>query len=406
MSRLTNFSTLGNRLYSGETSVDIIGRRKRWFSAFGVILLLAALGLGVRGLQFSVDFTGGSVLTVPTAKLSTSQATSIALDNGVAAPTVQQETITTGGAGHVVEITTKTISTQTQTNLKDALATAAGINPNSITVEQVGSSWGHQISQDAIEGLIIFLILVTVYMSVFFAWQMAAAALVSLLNVIVITVGVYAWSGLQVSPATVTGFLTILGYAIYDAVVVFDKIRENQRLHVDTDRMGYTKAANLAVNQTLMRSLNTSLIAVIPVIALMIGGVLSEAAELQDIALALFVGIAAGTVSSLLLAAPLLVWIKQRNPRVRAHEARMEAKARKEAGRSEKAGRVATDLPADAVTDSVPVGAGAEPVAVQPRGAGTIRLTGLVPGPQQTPDREVQPRGNQRPQPRNNKKKR
>jgi len=399
MSRLENFRTLGNRLYSGEKSVEIVGRRKRWFAGFGVVLLLALLGLGVRGLQFSVDFTGGTVLTVPTANLSSSQATSIAVGDGIAAPTVQQQTVTTGGAGHEVTVTTKTISPAQQTTLKDDLAKAAGIEPNSITVEQVGSSWGHQVSQDAVEALIIFLVLVTIYMAVFFAWQMAVAALVSLLNVVVITVGVYAWSGLLVSPATVTGFLTILGYAIYDAVVVFDKIKENQRLLVDTDRMGYGKAANLAVNQTLMRSLNTSLIAVIPVIALMIGGVLSEAAVLQDIALALFVGIAAGTVSSILLAAPLLVWIKQRNPAVRAHEARMAAKAKKDAA---KAVAVPEDLPADAVGEPVPAGV-ADPLV---RGAGTIKITGRVPNPQPGPQREVQARGNQRPQPRNTKKKR
>jgi preprotein translocase subunit SecF len=401
MSRLNNFRTLGNRLYSGETEVRIVGRRKRWFASFGVVLLLAVLGLGVRGLHFSVDFTGGTVLTVPTQNLSSSQATSIAVDNGISAPVVQQETVTTGGAGHEVLVTTPTISPQTQTNLKDALAKAAGINPDSINVEQVGSSWGHQVSQDAVEALIIFLVLVTIYMAVFFAWQMAVAALVSLLNVVVITVGVYAWSGLMVSPATITGFLTILGYAIYDAVVVFDKIRENQRLYVETDRMGYGKAANLAVNQTLMRSLNTSLIAVIPVVALMIGGVLSEAAVLQDIALALFVGIAAGTVSSILLAAPLLVWIKERNPAVRAHEARMAAKAQKEAAKAASG----TEAPADAVAQAVPVGGGVGE-AGQPRGAGTIRITGRVPGPQQAAPRDVQPRGNQRPQPRNTKKKR
>jgi preprotein translocase subunit SecF len=400
MSRLNNFSTLGNRLYSGETSVDIVGRRKRWFAAFGAILLLALLGLGVRGLQFSVDFTGGTVLTVPTASLSSTQATSIAVNNGISAPVVQEETVTTGGAGHEVTITTKTISTTVQTNLKDDLAKAAGINPNSITVEQVGSSWGHQVSKDAVEALILFLILVTIYMAVFFAWQMAVSALVSLLNVVVITVGVYAWSGLQVSPATVTGFLTILGYAIYDAVVVFDKIRENQRLYVDTDRMGFGRSANLAVNQTLMRSLNTSLIAVIPVIALMIGGLLSEAAVLEDIALALFVGIAAGTISSILLAAPLLVWIKQRNPAVRAHESRMATKAKKEAARSV----ASEELPADAVGDSVSVGV-AEPSARTT--AGTIKITGRVPNPQAgAAPRDVQPRGNQRPQPRNTKKKR
>lgn len=399
MSRLDNFRTLGNRLYSGETSVEIVGRRRRWFASFGVILLLALLGLGVRGLHFSVDFTGGSVLTVPTKTLSTSEATSIAVSNGVDAPVVQQMTVTTGGAGHEVTVTTPVISATTENAIKAGLAKAAGINENSITVESVGASWGHQVSKDAVEALIVFLVLVTIYMAIFFEWQMAVAALASLLNVVVITLGVYAWTAEEVSPATITGFLTILGYAIYDAVVVFDKIKENKRLQVDTDRMGYGRAANLAVNQTLMRSLNTSLIAVIPVIALMIGGVLSQAAELQEIALALFVGIAAGTVSSILLAAPLLVWIKERNPKVRAHEAKMAAKARKDAA------RVGGDEPR-AAAETVAVGAAETGVGAGTVGAGTIKITGRVPGPQPAAQRDVQPRGNQRPQPRSNKKKR
>ena len=399
MSRLNNFRTLGNRLYSGETSVEIVGRRRRWFASFGVILLLALLGLGVRGLHFSVDFTGGSVLTVPTKTLSTSEATSIAVSNGVDAPVVQQMTVTTGGAGHEVTVTTPVISATTENAIKAGLAKAAGINENSITVESVGASWGHQVSKDAVEALIVFLVLVTIYMAIFFEWQMAVAALASLLNVVVITLGVYAWTAEEVSPATITGFLTILGYAIYDAVVVFDKIKENKRLQVDTDRMGYARAANLAVNQTLMRSLNTSLIAVIPVIALMIGGVLSQAAELQEIALALFVGIAAGTVSSILLAAPLLVWIKERNPKVRAHEAKMAAKARKDAA------RVGGDEPR-AAAETVAVGAAETGVGAGTVGAGTIKITGRVPGPQPAAQRDVQPRGNQRPQPRSNKKKR
>jgi preprotein translocase subunit SecF len=395
MSRLDNFRTLGNRLYSGETNVEIVGRRKRWFASFGIVVLVALLGLGVRGLHFSVDFTGGTVLTVPTNSLSTAQATSIAINNGVSAPVVQQMTVTTGGAGHEVTVTTPVITATAQNTLKTDLAKAAGINVNSITVQSVGASWGHEVSKDAVEALIVFLVLVTIYLAIFFEWQMAVAALASLLNVIVITVGVYAWSGLEVSPATVTGFLTILGYAIYDAVVVFDKIRENRKQFVDTDRLSYNRAANLAVNQTLMRSLNTSLIAVIPVVALMIGGVLSQATVLQDIALALFVGIAAGTVSSILLAAPLLVWIKERNPAVAAHTARMQSKAKKEAAR---AGSGAEEPQA---AEAVPVGA-VEPGSV---GAGTIKIAGRLPGPQATP-REVQPRGNQRPQPRSNKKKR
>jgi len=391
MSRLSNFSTLGNRLYSGETTVDVIGRRKRWFASFGVVLLIALIGLGVRGLHFSVDFTGGSVLTVPSQTLSTSQATSVAIAHGVSAPVVQEETITTGGAGRQITVTTPTIKGDTENQLKDALASAAGISPDKINVQDVGASWGHEVSKDAIEALIVFLIVVTLYLAFFFEWQMAVSALISLLNVVVITGGVYAWSGLTVSPATITGFLTILGYAIYDAVVVFDKIKENRRLYVDTDRMGYAKAANLAVNQTLMRSMNTSLIAVIPVVALMIGGVLSQAAVLQDIALALFVGIAAGTVSSILLAAPLLVWMKQRNPAVRAHEARIANRAQKEAAKAAASGAGASEETAGR-PGSVAVGAAPSIVISAPGQSGTARV--------------VQPRGNQRSQPQRNKKKR
>jgi preprotein translocase subunit SecF len=284
-------------------------------------------------------------------------------------------------------VTTPTIQGPAEAELKDALATAAGITPDKINVQDVGASWGHEVSKDAIEALVVFLFVVTLYLAFFFEWQMAVSALLSLLNVVVITGGVYAWSGLTVSPATITGFLTILGYAIYDAVVVFDKIKENRRLYVDTDRMGYAKAANLAVNQTLMRSMNTSLIAVIPVVALMIGGALSQAAVLEDIALALFVGIAAGTVSSILLAAPLLVWIKERNPAVRAHEARIASRTAKE---SAKASAADAD-PKTPAAASVAVGAG-----------GSIVISASA----QSSTRVVQPRGNQRSQPQRNKKKR
>jgi preprotein translocase subunit SecF len=328
MSRLGN---LGNRLYSGDLSYRIVDRRKRWLGIFGTVLLLAILGLLVRGLSFSVDFTGGATITVPTSTMSVSQATSIAENDGLTAPTVQSESVI--GGGREILITTKSLSTDVQNKVTADLAKAVGINVNSVNVSQTGASWGEAVSKQAIEALIVFLILVAAYMAIFFEWQMAIAAIVSLFNVIVITVGVYAWSGLEVSPATVTGFLTILGYALYDAVVVFDKVKENTKLHVKTDKLGYSDAANLAVNQTLVRSLNTSLIATIPVFALLLGGILSEASELQDLALALFVGIAAGTISSILVATPTLVWLKQMDPAVRAHSQRVDKKATRGANR-------------------------------------------------------------------------
>jgi preprotein translocase subunit SecF len=351
MSRL---GSLGNRLYRGEVSYNIVGRRKRWLTIFGALLLASILGVAVRGLHFSVDFKGGSVITVPTATMTTDQAVSIAGGDGVPAPTVQIQQIV--GGGRQITVTTTTITTATQQKLTADLAKAAGVDQSKITVEQVGASWGHDISVQAIQALVVFLVLLAIYLAIFFEWKMAVAALTSLVNVIVITVGVYAWSGLEVSPATVVGFLTILGYAMYDAVVVFDKVKENKKQLVDSGKMGYGPAANLAVNQTLVRSLNTSLIALIPVAALLFGGTISQAAVLQDLALALLVGIGAGTVSSILMATPTLVWLKELEPAVRAQEKRLAAKAAQPA-RATAAATVAAEGPSVAdlgVEDAVP----------------------------------------------------
>jgi preprotein translocase subunit SecF len=327
MSRL---GTLGNRLYRGEVSFNVVGRRRRWLSIFGTVLLLSILGFGVRGLHFSVDFSGGSVVTVPSSTMSIDQATSIALKDGAVAPTVAEQKVITGGSGREITVTTTTYLSPTTAagqKLQADLAAAAGVTAQKVTIDQVSASWGHDVSVEAFEALIIFLCLVTIYLAIFFEWKMAIAALVSLLNVIVITVGVYAWSGLEVSPSTVVGFLTILGYSMYDTVVVFDKVKENKRNLVEANKMGYRSAANLAVNQTLVRSLNTSLIALMPVAALLLGGTLSDASVLQDLALALLVGIASGTISSILVATPLLVWLKELEPAVRAQEKRLSGKA-------------------------------------------------------------------------------
>jgi preprotein translocase subunit SecF len=369
---MSGLGSLGNRLYRGEVSYEIVGRRRRWAALFGIVLLLSLLGLFARGLHFGVDFKGGSVITVPSATLSSDKVASIASADGVPAPTVQVQQIV--GGGRQVTVTTTTISSKTQQQLTTDLAKAAGITESKITVELVGASWGHDISKQALQALVVFLVLLAVYLAIFFEWKMAVAALTSLVNVIVITVGVYAWSGLEVSPSTVVGFLTILGYSMYDAVVVFDKVKENKKQLVDQNKMGYGPAANLAVNQTLVRSVNTSLVALIPVAALLFGGTVSQAAVLQDLALALLVGIGAGTVSSILVATPMLVWLKEREPAVRAQEQRLANKAAQE----RKAGKVpAGAVPAaeGAAEDAKPATAAApgprgprnQPVRNQPR---------------------------------------
>ncbi len=351
---MAGLGSFGNRLYRGEISYQIVGRRRRWFAIFGVVLLAAILGLVVRGLSFSVDFRGGSVITVPSATLSSDRVGAIASADGVPAPTVQVQQIV--GGGRQVTVTTTTISSATEQKLSADLAKEAGIDPAKVTVEQVGASWGHDISKQAIEALLVFLVLLTVYLAIFFEWKMAVAALTSLVNVIVITVGVYAWSGLEVSPSTVVGFLTILGYAMYDAVVVFDKVKENKKQLVDQGMMGYGPAANLAVNQTLVRSLNTSLIALIPVASLLLGGTVSQAAVLEDLALALLVGIGAGTISSILVATPTLVWLKELEPAVRAQEQRLAAKKAQDERRA--AGKVPATVAAGAAGSAAGSGAG------------------------------------------------
>jgi len=376
--------SFGNRLYRGEVSFEIVNRRRRWAAIFGVVLLLALGGLLVRGLHFSVDFKGGSVITVPSATLSADQVNAIATQDGVPAPTVQVQQIV--GGGRQVTVTTVTITNATQQQLTKDLAKSAGVDPTKVTVEQVGASWGHDISKQAIQALIVFLILLAVYLAIFFEWKMAVAALTSLVNVIVITVGVYAWSGLEVSPATVVGFLTILGYAMYDAVVVFDKVRENKKHLVDQNKLGYGRAANLAVNQTLVRSLNTSLIALIPVAALLFGGTISQASVLQDLALALLVGIGAGTVSSILVATPTLVWLKELEPSVRAQEQRLAtAKATQERRTAAAAAKVPSGA-VPAVAGGLPPKA-AEPEDAQPAPAAPTAQTPGPRGPRNQPVR-------------------
>jgi preprotein translocase subunit SecF len=335
MSRLGN---IGGRLYRGEVSYDFVGRQRRWYAISGVILAVAIAGLLFRGLNLGIEFEGGAVFTVTKQGVSVEAARSAAEGAGVTDPIVQKSTNVQGRQS--VRVQTEALSTDEQTKVKDALAKKFEVAPSDIDVQSVGASWGKQISQKALYGLIAFLVLVVIYLSLAFEWKMAVAALVALAHDVVITVGIYALSGFEVTPATVTGLLTILGYSLYDTVVVFDKVRENTRGLAGGSRMSYSQAANLAVNQTLVRSINTSVIALLPVAALLFGGAgLLGAGVLKDLALALFIGIAAGTYSSIFIATPLLADFKEREPamqalarRAAARQAGAEPRARAGAG--------------------------------------------------------------------------
>jgi preprotein translocase subunit SecF len=311
---------LGGRLYRGEISFDFVGRQRLWYTISGFILAISLLALIFRGLNFSVEFKGGSAFTVPAASSSvTHPVTQTGLEQVVAAnggvnPSASEVKPFNGKAPYW-QVQTSQLSTTKSLEIERAIAQKFDINVGNISIQTVGSSWGSQVSQKALEALIAFLVVIVIYLSIAFEWRMAAGAFVALAHDIVITIGVYALTGFQVSPATVIGLLTILGYSLYDTVVVFDKVRENTAPILGTRKTTYSEAANLALNQTLVRSINTSLTALLPVAAiLVVGTLLLGNGELKDLSLVLFVGMLSGTYSSIFIATPVLADLKEREP--------------------------------------------------------------------------------------------
>jgi preprotein translocase subunit SecF len=365
MSRLGD---VGGKLYRGEVSVNFVGRQKLWYTISGCILLIAIVALLVRGLNFSVDFKGGSIFQVKAPNASISQVETAVSDGGGGSATVQSVGV---GGGKQWQAQTAPLSIGQAQKVQDALSRELGVSQNSITTQFVGPTWGSQISSKAIQALIAFLIVIVLYLSIAFEWKMATAAFVALLHDILITVGVYALAGFQVSPATVIGLLTILGYSLYDTVVVFDKVRENTAGLTSSARSTYSQAANLALNQTLVRSINTSLIALLPVTAILIAGtVLLGTGELSDLALVLFVGMLSGTYSSIFIATPVLADLKEREPQYKTLAKRIASRsaspraARREAARAQAtvpAGPGPAGGAAGAVADGPATGAAGRP---------------------------------------------
>jgi len=315
MSRLGNVT---GRLYRGEVSIDFVSRKKLWYTISGIILLVSVLALLFRGLDYSVEFKGGSQWTVPAAASVTQTGLEQIVTNGGGSSASATEVKPFDGHGAFWQVQAGLMPTAKALKIGDNIAAkyhlpAAG--KNAVSVTTVGSSWGSQVTQKAVEALIAFLIVIVIYLSIAFEWRMAASAFVALAHDIVITVGVYALTGFQVSPATVIGLLTILGYSLYDTVVVFDKVRENTAPILGTRKSNYSQAANLALNQTLVRSINTSLTALLPVAAiLVVGTLLLGNGELKDLSLVLFVGMLSGTYSSICIATPVLADLKEREP--------------------------------------------------------------------------------------------
>ena len=319
---MTTATSFGARLYTGEKSFNFIGNRKRWYA---ISLLLVTLSIGTlltQGLKLGIEFQGGSSYTVTKATATIEEARAAVEGAGVSSEVIVQEVGT-----DKIRVQTGSLSVAQSNAVQDALATKFGVTVESIDTQIVGPSWGKEITRKALYGLFAFLIAVMLYLAMAFEPKMAISAIVAVVHDVVITVGIYALVGFDVTPATVIGFLTILGYSLYDTVVVFDKVRENTRTITSTGKSTFSQATNLAVNQTLVRSFNTSLIALLPVGSILfVGAGLLGAGTLKDLSLALFIGLAIGTYSSIFIAPQILSGLREREPAMIALAKRVNAR--------------------------------------------------------------------------------
>ncbi|MER5177796.1 protein translocase subunit SecF [Streptomyces sp. NPDC002896] len=342
MSRL---GTLGARLHRGEVGYDFVGKRKIWYGISLLITVAAILGLTVKGLNMGIEFQGGAVFTTPKTSVSASQAEQKA-EEAAGHDAIVQE-LGTGG----LRIQISGVDTAKSDAIKAELAKELDLKSDDINADLVGPSWGEQIANKAWTGLGIFMVLVVIYLAIAFEWRMAVAALVALIHDITITVGIYALVGFEVTPGTVIGLLTILGYSLYDTVVVFDSLKESSKDITKQTRWTYSEVANRSINATLVRSINTTVVALLPVGGLLfIGGGVLGAGMLNDISLSLFVGLAAGAYSSIFIATPLVAELKEREPQMKALKKRVLAKreAAAEKGETPEAAAPGATEPGDA----------------------------------------------------------
>jgi preprotein translocase subunit SecF len=348
-----NLSRIGHALYEGRISIDFVGRKWLWYSISGVILLAAIAGLAVRGLNLGIEFQGGVEYQVSMPSGQATEANVEAIRNTVARtaqtadiPAASAPIVNTSGGGNI-RVQTEPLNNDQSTTISEAIQKTAGVGEDAISSDAIGATWGAQVANRALLGLAVFLVLVVLFIWAYFReWKMSVGAIVALAHDLLITVGIYSLSGFEVTPATVTGVLTILGFSLYDTVVVFDKVRENTKNLARTHQT-YAEAANLAVNQTLVRSINTSIVALLPVGALLYVGVVSlGSGALKDLALALFVGMAAGAYSSIFIATPLVVQLKEMEPGIKAGDARtMRHRKRHEVDRYASVPSFSEDMP-------------------------------------------------------------
>lgn len=329
--------SIWRRLYNGETDFTFVSRWRIWFGISGTIIVLGLVALGVRGLNLGIDFTGGNQWEVPAGNASVVDVEDAIGGLGFSEVEVQE-------VGDDLRIQTETIEgtederRERSTEVVTTLTEVTGAEANSVVVNEVGPSWGEEISRKALQALVVFLVAIAIYITIRFEFRMALATLGALIHDILIVIGTYAILQLPVTPATVVAILTILGFSIYDGIVVFDRVDENTHLLSSHARMTYSDMVDRSLNEVLMRSLNTQITAIIPIISVLVVGSLALGADtLQEFGLALFIGQLSGAYSSIFIASPLLALLKEREPRYRALRERLAGQA----GRAGKADRVA-----------------------------------------------------------------
>ncbi|MGY1672884.1 protein translocase subunit SecF [Geodermatophilus sp. SYSU D00710] len=314
-------ASLAHRLYNGEAGLDVVGRSRLIYKITAVVVLVCVASMLFRGFNFGIDFAGGNSFRVAGGIEQLEEVRQAATDAGADVASAQVV------GGDEILLRTGALENDEERAVVDAVADAAGVAPDQVSPESVSAEWGQDITDQALLALAVFLVAVIAFLAIRFQPKMAVGAIVALLHDLVVTAGVYSLVGFEVTPSTVIGLLTILGFSLYDTVVVFDKVDENTRDLEKTARMTWGEAANLAVNQTLMRSINTSVIALLPVAGLLfVGAGLLGVGTLKDLALVLFVGLAAGAYSSIFLATPIVADLKEREPEVQALRRRVLAR--------------------------------------------------------------------------------
>lgn len=320
---MRSMSQFGNDLYTGKLSVPFVARRRVWFILAILLVLGSAVSLLAKPPQFSIEFTGGSQFTVS----GLEQPDQLVATDAVRTVVPDATTKVTTVGGTAIRVQTDQMTADETQAVSAALATAYDVSPDEVTASFIGPTWGQDVTRQSLWGLAIFLALTFLILAIYFrTWKMSAAAIIGLVDVLVITIGIYALAGFEISPAAVIGFLTILGYSLYDTTVVFDKIRENTSEDGLTSGRTFGESVNLAVNQTLVRSINTSVVAVLPVAAILFIGALWLGAEtLSDISLSITVGIIVAAYSTLFVAAPLYSLFREGEPLLRERDARVRA---------------------------------------------------------------------------------